>query len=498
MACVVRWDSEDVALWLEQCLQLPYGNVFREAGIDGMRLVDLDEQRLKELGVTQSAHLLRLLSHITVFRTQLGRSMIMPEDHSMVPQPKGTEARAPARLLSQSSTETAAPSALAHARSESSAADSDAGGSTGALHTAAAGPASATAPRSTQLLAPLACPGPAGARSEVGASSEGADAGGHDMAPPLTGRGARSQPVISGQSSTSPAPDNRPETAGRPRSRSASGRSGADPSTFARLHAARASEPWAGQLSARSPRTARQGDEEKVEAPSSSSARARRSLSEPPTKKASPGAQPTTGSAGDAARGRVPALAMAKAKAASDPSAARAASARGPCSGRQRSVGNISARSASQRSTTSRLSTSRLSEGVHSEFGHSSSRGAFISHSARKLHGEPTVQSPGPGSYEPAKSQESSNVRGKAHSGTKFPKADRLTDCSYFVVGQASPGVAKYTPLQRRPPPAGGRIGGAPRWKSDSGFNGLPQRIPEKSPGPTQYVPKHSYSSRFK
>lgn len=80
MACVVRWDADDVAMWLDQCLQLPYGDAFKEAAIDGQRLIELDEEHLSTLGVTESAHLLRLLSHISVFRSQLGRSLLVAED----------------------------------------------------------------------------------------------------------------------------------------------------------------------------------------------------------------------------------------------------------------------------------------------------------------------------------------------------------------------------------------------------------------------------------
>jgi len=67
-------------MWLEQCLQLPYRKAFREAGIDGQRLIELTEEQLGELGVTESSHLLRLLSHIAVFRSQLGRTILVSEE----------------------------------------------------------------------------------------------------------------------------------------------------------------------------------------------------------------------------------------------------------------------------------------------------------------------------------------------------------------------------------------------------------------------------------
>jgi len=55
------------------CLQLPYGTAFREAAIDGPKLIELDDERLSSLGV-ENSHLQRLVSHIAVFRSQLGRS----------------------------------------------------------------------------------------------------------------------------------------------------------------------------------------------------------------------------------------------------------------------------------------------------------------------------------------------------------------------------------------------------------------------------------------
>lgn len=84
---MVRWKTNDVAEWLEECLQLPYGHVFRQAGIDGNTLVDLDNEALAKLGIVENAHVLRLLSHISVFRSQLGRPLLVQE-----PQPKPAKA----------------------------------------------------------------------------------------------------------------------------------------------------------------------------------------------------------------------------------------------------------------------------------------------------------------------------------------------------------------------------------------------------------------------
>lgn len=66
MTHVTRWTSTDVADWLEQCLHLP-GQSFREADIDGAKLLGLDEQQLHSLGL-EDAQVARLQSHISAFR----------------------------------------------------------------------------------------------------------------------------------------------------------------------------------------------------------------------------------------------------------------------------------------------------------------------------------------------------------------------------------------------------------------------------------------------
>eukprot|EP00928_Gymnodinium_smaydae_P062191 TRINITY_DN4610_c0_g1_i2.p1 TRINITY_DN4610_c0_g1~~TRINITY_DN4610_c0_g1_i2.p1 ORF type:complete len:576 (+),score=107.20 TRINITY_DN4610_c0_g1_i2:240-1967(+) len=76
MATVLEWGVEDVAQWVEQCLLLPYGEAFRRGNVDGTALVDLHERGLSELGVQSAPHVIRLLSHIAVFRVQLGRTPV--------------------------------------------------------------------------------------------------------------------------------------------------------------------------------------------------------------------------------------------------------------------------------------------------------------------------------------------------------------------------------------------------------------------------------------
>jgi len=247
-----------------------------------------------------------------------------------------------------------------------------------------------------------------------------------------------------------------------------------DRQAFDRMHAARPSAVWEKRVCSDRPASSvvEEGKPQSASQPS-----AHRSNSEPPVKKSSPGQQ-------------VPLLAMAKA----------AASGSGPLSGRG-PVASANQRPASQRSAVSRSSgatTSRASAATYSTemgLGHS----AWISTTPRKLSEVTSVRSPGPAVYNRTRSQDSWAVRGQSFSGTKFSKAPRRTECSLLLLGQASPGVAKYNQGPRPPTPGGScRIGGAPRWRSDRGYNGLPQRPPEISPGPMQYTPRHHYSSRFK
>ncbi|CAK8991643.1 unnamed protein product [Durusdinium trenchii] len=72
MAHVTKWTAADVADWLEQCLQLPCGDAFREADIDGVKLLRLDADQLSKLG-SGADHITRLQTHISAFRAQLGK-----------------------------------------------------------------------------------------------------------------------------------------------------------------------------------------------------------------------------------------------------------------------------------------------------------------------------------------------------------------------------------------------------------------------------------------
>ncbi|CAJ1444446.1 unnamed protein product [Effrenium voratum] len=77
MAHVTSWSAADVADWVEQCLQLPCGDVFREADIGGLQLLQED---LASLGL-QEAQRCRIETHVAAFRAQL------PTPPQPAPQP---------------------------------------------------------------------------------------------------------------------------------------------------------------------------------------------------------------------------------------------------------------------------------------------------------------------------------------------------------------------------------------------------------------------------
>lgn len=74
---VVVWDATQVTRWLECDLGLPVPEDFREAGIDGRRLLGLDEASLsKLLGLDEDTLLQRLSAHIDALsRGSAGRAL---------------------------------------------------------------------------------------------------------------------------------------------------------------------------------------------------------------------------------------------------------------------------------------------------------------------------------------------------------------------------------------------------------------------------------------
>ncbi|CAM9397033.1 unnamed protein product, partial [Sphacelaria rigidula] len=68
---VKSWMVADVIRWLSERLQLPqYVQVFREASVDGLLLTELSSELLKEMGVSNPLHRLKLLRHAQELRKQ--------------------------------------------------------------------------------------------------------------------------------------------------------------------------------------------------------------------------------------------------------------------------------------------------------------------------------------------------------------------------------------------------------------------------------------------
>lgn len=98
-----------MADWLEQCLHLP-GDGFRQAEIDGITLLQLDDQQLSSLGL-QDAQIARLQSHVSAFHACKAREKRNPSNPSN-PFPHQEAHKAQARLFE-------APDSSAKVRSSS-------------------------------------------------------------------------------------------------------------------------------------------------------------------------------------------------------------------------------------------------------------------------------------------------------------------------------------------------------------------------------------------
>jgi len=533
MACVVRWDADDVAMWLEQCLQLPYGETFKEAAIDGQRLIELDEEHLSTLGVTESAHLLRLLSHISVFRSQLGRSLLV------------AESAAPANLVEEKAMLLARELAPPPHREIVVA---DCGIRTS--HSSQAAAQVRSQPRT----------GTRGPRDSLRTSNSPANlrqsakpvakSRSHSVDSGIT-RSARraSAPATEGSSTPRAAQTSRPsrtssEHGGRPRRPSSadSRRSSLGEASASRL---RQQTPRPSQTSARSSagRARAASADSGLQAWSNSGQPAQRGMERAPRRQARqstspsrshtsswamsvasalectsemvPLSQPFSGledptppSAADVPVALLGGHARSNSSACSDSDVRSMSTGRGgkrvgsspqlshvpsTCASR-RSV-NLSSSSSAGRSLASsagRCSTSsgprrsvHQAESVHSEFGQDFRRGASFLSAKRD---SPCSITPGPGYYAPVRSS-SLTERGV----TKWGNEARRTMEGMHLCGMASPGVGKYAPPAKAPI-KGGTIASAARFRRRSAA----EKQCDKTPGPMSYTPRHHFRSGFK
>lgn len=101
----VQWTTRDVASWLECRLCLPYGQSFSQACIDGPALLQLDADRLGEVGVVDPGHMHLLLKQIAVLRTSsaasCGGCRASPRDQRPQSPREGTPSRSFNRRLSR-------------------------------------------------------------------------------------------------------------------------------------------------------------------------------------------------------------------------------------------------------------------------------------------------------------------------------------------------------------------------------------------------------------
>lgn len=449
-------------MWLEQCLQLPYRKTFFDARIDGQRLIELTEEQLGELGVTESSHLLRLLSHIAVFRSQLGRSLLVSED--VVRQsPSGIDNASLRFQRAQGQADRSGPSGQ---KQRSASVDR-----LKASPQKSPGSAGAITPRqriSRQIQSARAKSTPG--LNPVLQMSSGSPAGGQRVE--KASRTPQQTPQKAGRSAGQGAPQAQPRTRSTER-RSADG----------------AGRPLVQPSSVTTPRSYADAQPAMGTPPATSS-----TWSPDPSSLA----VPAFASEADAT-GNIPNSALEdrskdlggtseliretgewmETPAKRSGSAPSLLSARSPRSPPESIV-----------ALKQELSTTSKGGLVNSEFGKDRNRGAHFFSQKRQLL-EPALKSKqGPEYYE-----KSGRFYRGAMANNRSPQFGRDTrktlECM-FTRGQDGPGVGRY-----EPPPArtvrGGSIGTSSRFRRPTD----PAKQ-EKSPGPVSYSPQHHFVSNFK
>lgn len=443
-------------MWLEQCLQLPYGDAFREQEIDGRKLIELTEEQLGALGVTESSHLLRLLSHIAVFRSQLGRTLLVSEE----PQGYGP----PAPVADKGSWRW--KPVQAEAQSRVFARDQTSGGSPETLK----GRSGATSPRQSAQRSQETTPrrdGAARAKSTPGLHPVLQTSAGSPASRQHVEKNARQlTPRVRPGRSAAQGPSQ-----GQRRTRSADGHS----------------QHQASSSSTATPRLYRD-----ARPPLSSPSATSSTWSPDPASLSLPtfgGEASATRSGPDDELGGTTELIRTIGACETPRTHTRSApmlhSARSNRSAHQSSPQSI-------RSLKQELSTSSRRCQVSSEFGKDHSRGAtFGSAGGTRRLLEPTLKpSQGPEYYEKSGRFYKGALTSKGVS--QFGRDERRSgDCMSIGV-QDGPGVGRYdTPKSHTI--RGGSFGNSSRWRTVTAA-----MKHEKSPGPNSYSPQHHYVSNFK
>lgn len=467
-------------MWLEQCLQLPYRKSFRAAGIDGQKLIELTEEQLSDLGVTESSHLLRLLSHIAVFRSQLGRTLLVSEDatgQGDEPLPRsaianGSWQRQPVQEEAERNDkrrpkQTLRDEARSLERRRVAAAKS-------------AGSAEATTPRGKSMpgLCPVlkssaSSPASGSWRGDRTSRSDRTNRTPQGQQTPRTARGS-GRPVPQAQQTTRSAE----RTPMRPQSSPASS------STWS---------PTFGQSGQGDAQNGMQEQSSLLQHPPWSPDEAGSSIPDTTRLDGSGNVVATAPMYFESDRGGTNELMRSDAFVDQETSATRARSAprlsasTGTSTPRLATTPRSAGQSWIQKQELSTLSKAGM---VNSEFGRDYNRGAHFFSTSRRLL-DPSMKSPeGPEYYE--KPDRFYNGAMTKKGVSQFGRTSRSTLECMFTRGQDGPGVGRYEPPASRPI-RGGSIGTSSRWR-----NTAANRKSEKTPGPQAYSPSHHFKSGFK
>lgn len=468
------------------------------------------------LGVKESSHLLRLLSHISVFRSQLGRSMLVEEAKAPVPLFQEQSLLSAIDLLSPSSANCEPPDMEAEADGTLQV---EAGGPVGPVQWSAASSrhtvSQAEASRGRRFAHGIAAPGSGRPRAKSAPksnshnSSDGGLAGTARRAAAAMADTSARRGKLASQSSTS-------DSRGRvQRPLSADSRSGGGHRRLSR-------PSTATQKVERTPR-----QQSRQTARSSSPTRSHNNswaLSVASVLESSPEGIPVSQPAAlsiPCTRLVYPTCAVASDEAGSghhdgcgsdsdSKSASGLSTVRGPkrvgsspqlsrapsTSATSRRSMNISGTSSAGRSSISgigsRHSAQAANDSVNSEFGRDHRRGASFGKARRESNAAEVVKqrtAPGPADYQ-------SSTRSSSLADKNFQRfgRDRRRTMEGMECCQSSPGSGKYAPPERVHV-QGGSMSCASRWR-----RGPPGGKPcgEKSPGPMSYTPRHHFRSGFK
>lgn len=495
-------------------MQLPYRHNFRAAQIDGHKLIELTEDELTDLGVSESSHLLRLLSHIAVFRSQLGRTLLVAEgtpadsplsqgvaadgSFSWFPALDELDRRmaGPERgATTSNSRRTSANTRRSASRRVNSAPGIGQVASPGV--SLARGMERQRSPKRQPSPRPQTARGAGKPAVPTQRRARSAERGGQRSAAPSSWQTPQKQsstsrpggPADQGQAWT-PVLDSRPplstpatSSTWSPLGSGEAWHHSPKPSSVPDPSSLLMPSPWSGP--ATGPRSS----------PEHSSQDGRQPR---PRAATSPGGPDAGGNSADDAnfvpRPRSttsPGGPDAWGNSAEDANlAARARSA--PRLSRPDSSSSFSAQRTPRLDRTRRdvsFTSTKSSPVVNSEFGRDQRKGAHFLGSDRRLLDPPVKSSQGPEYY-----QEVGSHSALAKTGiSKFGSDKRRTLECMYTIGQAGPGGGRYDTSSSGKKVRGGSMGSASRFRGKT-----PSQIADKTPGPYAYTPTHHYLSGFK